>query len=104
MSLELAYLAPGFLSELINERGRRPVQIVGWMIFAIVVNPNHHLFGGRTFRDVAFWLGSVLIKSSYIAKNPGSPGIIPRMIFKPGTTRDISLSQDSLSFSGCPGG
>jgi hypothetical protein len=74
------------------------------MGFAMVINPNHYLFGSRPFGDVAFWLGSVLIKSSYIAKNPGSPGIITRVIFKPGTTRDISLSQDSLSLSGYPGG
>jgi hypothetical protein len=74
------------------------------MVPAIVINPNHHLFGILPFGDVAFWLGSVLIKCSYIAKNPGSPGIITRVIFKPGTTQDISLSQDTLSLSGYPAG
>jgi len=101
-------LAPGFLSELINQRGRRPVHIVGWMVLAIVINPSRYLFGILPFGNVALWLGSVLIKCSYIAKNPGSPGsslnIITPVIFKPRTTRDISLSQDSLFLSGYPGG
>ena len=104
----LAKLALGFLSELINQRGRRSVHVVGWMVPAILINPRHHLFGILPFGNVVFWLGSVLIECSYIAKNPGSPGsslnIITPVIFKPGTTRDISLSQDSLFLGGYPGG
>ena len=101
-------LAPDVLSELINQRCRGPVHIVGWMVLAIVINPSRHLFGILPFGDVALWLGSVLIKCSYIAKNPCSSGralnIITPVIFKPGTTRDISLPQDSLFLSGYPGG
>jgi hypothetical protein len=78
------------------------------MVPAIVINPSRYLFGILPFGDVAFWLGSVLTKCSYITKNPGSAGsslnIITPVIFKPGATRDISLSQDSLFLSGYPGG
>jgi hypothetical protein len=47
-------LAPGFLFELVNQRGRRPVHIVGWMVLAIVINPSRHLFGTLPFGGVAF--------------------------------------------------
>jgi hypothetical protein len=96
------------MSELINQRGRRPVHVVGGMLPAIVINPSRYLFGIPPFGDVAFWLGSVLVKCSYVAKNPGNPGsslnIITPVIFQPGTTRDISLSQDRLFLSGYPAG
>jgi hypothetical protein len=49
-------LMPGFLSELINQRDRRPVQIVRWMIPAIPINENHHLFDSRSLGNVA-WFG-----------------------------------------------
>jgi hypothetical protein len=38
----IAGLMSGFRSELINQRSRRRVQIVRWMIPAIVINENHH--------------------------------------------------------------
>jgi hypothetical protein len=47
------------MSELINQRGRRPVHIAGGML--PVINPSRYLFGIPPFGDVAFWLGSVLI-------------------------------------------
>jgi hypothetical protein len=50
------WLMPGFRSELINQRSGRPVQIVRWMIPAIVINENHHLFGSRSLGNVA-WFG-----------------------------------------------
>jgi hypothetical protein len=45
-----------------------------------------------------------LIECNYKAKNPGSPGsylnVVTRAIFKPGATRDISLSQYGLLLRG----
>ena len=97
-------LTASSLSELINQRSRRSIHIVGWMLSAIIVNPSHHLFGAFSTRHVALWLGSVLIECSYIAKNPGSPGsylnVLTRANFKPRATRDISLSQHGLLLRG----
>ena len=42
--------------ELINQRGRGPVQIVRWMIPAILINETHHLFDSRSLGNVA-WFG-----------------------------------------------
>ena len=52
----IAGLMSGFRSELINQRSRRRVQIVRWMILAILINETHHLFGSRPQGNVA-WLG-----------------------------------------------
>jgi hypothetical protein len=93
-------LATGSLSELINQRSGRPINIVGWILPAIIVNPSHQLFSVFSSRHVALWLGPVLIEGRYITKNPGSPGrhlkVVTPAIFKPHATHDISLSQYGL--------
>src|SRR5580700_1621082 len=104
MSGRVASLAPGLLFELINQRGRRPIHIVGWMLHAMVVNPSRNLLRTLAAGDIALGLRSVLIVCRYIAKNPGNPcsslSVAALTVLEPGAARDISLSQHGLLLSG----
>ena len=49
-------LSAGSLSEPIDERGRRFMQIVKRMLLTIIINPSHQHFGVFASRHVTFWL------------------------------------------------
>jgi hypothetical protein len=86
----------GSLSELIDERGRRIIQIIERMALTMIINPSHQYFSVFSSGHVTLGLGSVVIECGYKTKNPGRSGCCKRIViattFYPGTTRDIPLS------------
>ena len=96
-------LASELLSEFIDERSRRPIEIVAEMLATIIIDPGNDFFGAFSSRYVACWLGSVLIECSHVTKNPCDStrciSVITRAIVEPGAARDISLSQNSVFLS-----
>ena len=66
------------------------------MSATIIINPGHDFFGAFSTGYVTFWLGSVLIESSHVTKNPcdlARCSVFTLAIVKPGAARNISLSQ-----------
>src|SRR6478672_3940308 len=70
------------------------------MSATIIIDPGHDFLGAFSTGYVTFWLGSVLIESSHVTKNPCDPArcsVFTPAIVEPGAARNISLSRTACS-------
>lgn len=73
------------------------------MLPTIVIDPHHQFFGAHSSGDVACRLGSVLIESRYVSKNPRNSArrlcTVIATCVEPVVARNISLPQNGLLLS-----
>jgi hypothetical protein len=69
------------------------------MSATIIIDPDHDFFGAFSTGYVTFWLGSVLIESSHVTKNPCDPArcsVFTLAIVEPGAAKNREVQLEVM--------